>query len=420
MKVFWSWQSDTPGKTGRFFVRDCLLAAIEEIKQHNDIVEPTERETRDSVHLDSDRQGVPGSPDLANLIFQKIDASEVFIADVTPVSRISARKRPDGSRSVRKLNMNPNVAIELGYALKSRGSENVLMILNEHYGKRQSLPFDLAHKAGPLIYVLKPDASKEDQRSCAALLTAKLVDALELYVGRAQSKPQTLEGILPTASEALYFDTTQPLVLAARHGEDDERRFYEEAAGFYLRVIPQYLAEFSRAELEEKIAGHVIRPLSDDHADHTRKNEYGLIAFDLNPEKPREIESIGQVFRSGEAWGISRRLLRTLHRDTAVPSMAVERAYRATLRNYITLVRDCLKLQPPYLIKAGAVGLKGKPFVYKGHWGGSERRPFLTDGFHDTQMFESGEAPEPEKFLIRLFNKMWDEVGLTRPANYTE
>ena len=24
MKIFWSWQSDTPGKTGRHFVRDAL------------------------------------------------------------------------------------------------------------------------------------------------------------------------------------------------------------------------------------------------------------------------------------------------------------------------------------------------------------------------------------------------------------
>jgi len=33
MKVFWSWQSDTPGKIGRHFVRDALQAAIERLKE---------------------------------------------------------------------------------------------------------------------------------------------------------------------------------------------------------------------------------------------------------------------------------------------------------------------------------------------------------------------------------------------------
>jgi hypothetical protein len=33
MKFFWSWQSDTPGAIGRYFVRDALLAAIKQLRQ---------------------------------------------------------------------------------------------------------------------------------------------------------------------------------------------------------------------------------------------------------------------------------------------------------------------------------------------------------------------------------------------------
>jgi hypothetical protein len=62
MKVFWSWQSDTPGNIGRYFVRDALLAAIKQLKQAPDIEEPIERETRSAMHLDHGRQGVTGSP----------------------------------------------------------------------------------------------------------------------------------------------------------------------------------------------------------------------------------------------------------------------------------------------------------------------------------------------------------------------
>ena len=74
MKVFWSWQSDTPGKTGRFLVRDAIAAAIQKLKQAEDIEEPTDRQRLDSLHLDQDRQGLPGSPDLAEAIFKRIDA----------------------------------------------------------------------------------------------------------------------------------------------------------------------------------------------------------------------------------------------------------------------------------------------------------------------------------------------------------
>jgi hypothetical protein len=64
MKVFWSWQSDTPGKIGRYFVRDALIAAIERLKETPDVQEPTEREIRSTMHLDQDRKGISGSPDL--------------------------------------------------------------------------------------------------------------------------------------------------------------------------------------------------------------------------------------------------------------------------------------------------------------------------------------------------------------------
>ena len=42
MKVFWSWQSDTPGNVGRYFVRNALLVAIETFEMEKDLIGPTE------------------------------------------------------------------------------------------------------------------------------------------------------------------------------------------------------------------------------------------------------------------------------------------------------------------------------------------------------------------------------------------
>ncbi|MBY5592691.1 hypothetical protein HFO49_35680 [Rhizobium leguminosarum] len=73
MKVFWSWQADTPGESGRHFVRKALDAAIGKLKQGNEIAEAD----RDALHLDHDRKGLSGSPDLAPAILTKIQSSQV-------------------------------------------------------------------------------------------------------------------------------------------------------------------------------------------------------------------------------------------------------------------------------------------------------------------------------------------------------
>jgi hypothetical protein len=119
MKLFWSWQSDTPGRTGRFFIRDAITAAIKHLKEADDIVEPTERDAVGDLHLDQDRQGLPGSPDLARAILDKIDKAAVFIADVTIVAKAKGQTTPAGKRTKGRRFINPNVGIELGYALKS-------------------------------------------------------------------------------------------------------------------------------------------------------------------------------------------------------------------------------------------------------------------------------------------------------------
>jgi hypothetical protein len=160
VKIFWSWQSDTPGKTGRHFVRDVLQLVVEEIKQSLEVEEPTEREARAAIHLDHDRKGVGGSPDLARLILEKIERSVVFVTDVTPVGIVHEKPDDQNSKVVKKI-INPNVAIELGYALHALTDRALLMVMNEFYGARADLPFDLQSKAGPITFNLPPNATRQ-------------------------------------------------------------------------------------------------------------------------------------------------------------------------------------------------------------------------------------------------------------------
>ena len=67
---------------------------------------PKGQEPQREVSLDHDRKGVSGSPDLASTILDKIRASDVIVADVTPVGAT-------GGDPGKKL-INSNVAIEPG------------------------------------------------------------------------------------------------------------------------------------------------------------------------------------------------------------------------------------------------------------------------------------------------------------------
>jgi hypothetical protein len=167
MKIFWSWQSDTPGKIGRFLVRDALNDAIEKLKAANEV-----EEAQRDIHLDHDIKDVPGSPDLARTIMAKIEKSEVVIADVTIVG-----KTEEGKGLI-----NSNVAIELGYALHACTDERAVLVFNKHYGKYEELPFDLRHKGGGVDFDLNPDSSKDEIKAQRRQLKDSFVRKLKPFV----------------------------------------------------------------------------------------------------------------------------------------------------------------------------------------------------------------------------------------------
>lgn len=122
--VFYSWQSDLPNPCNRGFIQDALERAAATITADDSLeIEPV---------IDRDTQGVPGAPDIASTIFAKITSADVFVADVSITGRGEKRAMP-----------NPNVLIELGYAIKALGHERVILVFNRAFGKIEELPFDL-------------------------------------------------------------------------------------------------------------------------------------------------------------------------------------------------------------------------------------------------------------------------------------
>jgi hypothetical protein len=165
--IFYSWQSDLPNGTNRSFIQRALETAARDLPNDDSIsVEPV---------VDRDTANTPGSPDIADTILKKIDAADIVVADVSIVNYgSSARPTP-----------NPNVLIELGYALKSLGSARLILIQNTAFGGVETLPFDLRTKR--VLGYNCPESSVE-RAPIRQRLQTSLRDALRTILAQAEPK----------------------------------------------------------------------------------------------------------------------------------------------------------------------------------------------------------------------------------------
>lgn len=123
--IFYSWQCDSEKKFNRNFIENCLSNAINRI---NKVIDYT-------LILDKNTIGESGSPDIVNVILNKIDMAIGFVADITPIVCLKE-----------KYLSNSNVMLELGYALSSLSDERVILICNTSKCRLNDLPFDLGLK----------------------------------------------------------------------------------------------------------------------------------------------------------------------------------------------------------------------------------------------------------------------------------
>src|SRR5690348_2126854 len=120
--VFYSWQSDLPNATNRGFIEGALEKAVKSIHRDETIeVRPV---------IDRDTQRVPGAPDIASTILKKIDESDVFVGDVSLINQETNSVRRILQRAFRlrsRPTPNPNVLVEVGYAIKTMGPNRIIL-----------------------------------------------------------------------------------------------------------------------------------------------------------------------------------------------------------------------------------------------------------------------------------------------------
>ncbi len=208
--VFYSWQSDLPNATNRGFIERALENAAKAIRNDDsNQVEPV---------IDRDTSGVPGSPDIAGTIFGKIDRAQIFVCDISIINQDVASQ----NAAVRPT-PNPNVLIELGYALKTLGAKRIIMVLNDAYGGPELLPFDLRMRRVIRYHMPKETEGRATERK-------ELEKVLK----------EALHTILSELDTPLPGETIQPLSLAERMQIAVETARPDQAA-----LVRQYMTELA-------------------------------------------------------------------------------------------------------------------------------------------------------------------------------
>lgn len=153
--IFYSWQSDLPGNKTKNFIRECIDGAIE-LAQESEAIE---------AERDEATTGTTGSPNIVTTLFSKIDNCDLFIADLSLCFTETCKGQ--------KKSPNPNVLLELGYAVKTLDWERVICLCNTDYGDKY--PFDIAHNR-ITDFSLEGKSKKEVKADLAKIIFTNIRD----------------------------------------------------------------------------------------------------------------------------------------------------------------------------------------------------------------------------------------------------
>ena len=418
MKVFWSWQSDHDADISHYFVRNALNDAIKSLKVPSGLEEPSETDRRVQLHLDHDTKGRTGWVDITVAIFEKIEASSVFVADVTPVAESRSKLDKGGKEVGLRPIMNPNVAIELGYALKALDWSKIIPIMNTAYGSVDRMPFDVDRsRRWAMTYDLKEGASEDEIKVARKKLADEFAYALKSYLTAPVDQP-AFEGTPPKIPPGLFFEKNETLGVIRN---DPALQGVELALTFparsylYVRVIP---AEPLAVPLNENMLQNTIGRYSSfgGGLGLIQPNAYGYAMSDVHGAN-RTIDFMTQYIRNGEIWGINGEVIRRGDRkdENWVEAQLVEDLLIECLVLYGEFATTYSKIKFPVKVEAGLVGVKGRRLVYHGGLLSGLGTMDQPNVIYTASLTDLG-RPHVMEFVKNFAIKMHNNSGVTRPA----
>ena len=417
MKVFWSWQSDHDADISHYFVRDALNDAIKTLKEPSGLEEPSDTDRRMQLHLDHDTKGKTGWVDITVAIFEKIEASGVFIADVTPVVQSKSKLDKD-NKEVGLRPYESNVAVELGYALKALDWSKIIPIMNTAYGSVDRMPFDVDRsRRWAMTYNLKEGASKDEIRNARKKLADGFAYALKTHLAAPVNKP-AFEGTPPKIPPGLFFENDETLGVIRNNPTLQGKELaltFPARSYLYLRVIP---AEPLAIPLNEQMLQHTIGKYSSfgGGLGLIQPNAYGYGMSDVNGPNGT-IDFMTQYFRNGEIWGINGEVIRRGNRNDEnwLEAMLVEDMLLVCLELYGEFATICSKIKFPVKVEAGLVGVKGRRLVYQGGVLSGLGTMDQPNVIYTATTRELG-RPQVMEFVKNFAIKMHNNSGVPRPA----
>jgi hypothetical protein len=182
VRVFFSWQSDSPGDTNSYAIRSALNAVARVLE---------EKYVGIRIVCDEATRDTSGAPNIADKIVEKIDAAHVYIADITTVT-------PPGSE---RPCANPNVLIELGYAVAQVGWDRTILLFNEGIGNFPGdLPFDIIQNRVSK-YRIAAGTKAEARKNAISSLHRLLEVAIQAVIDKNPKTPIQLRGLAPEKIE---------------------------------------------------------------------------------------------------------------------------------------------------------------------------------------------------------------------------
>ena len=404
MKVFWSWQDDSPGKVNRHFIKAALDEAVTAIQGDY------ETEDADRPELDHDTKGVAGAKEIVPTLMAKIAASAVFVADVTPI----------GETGKGKALPNPNVMIELGWSLNKPGDGRQIYVLNTADGwKVEQLPFDIRHRR-VLTYTLAEGADGKTRERVKKELVKDLTGAIKVILDehldeKAQATPAA--GVEAKANEPSIWAGGEA---GFKHMDSMQGGYWLEVAiragaRAYLRVIPTGWK--AKPPTAAKIRALTIStapsafPGTSSGDFGITKDGYVSYWIASAPGAPVEAEDVSMYFEAtGEFWILHGSAVIKAEKDRRFLNLAcVFRGWAAALRRAHWLF-DHFGALPARRVEVGFTGMENVRFP--GGWN-IMNPPARRDAFKLDQTRRDWSSPTvQEAFLAEALDEVFALFGL--------
>jgi hypothetical protein len=409
--VFFSWQSDRSPQEGRNLIESAIKSAIQKLGTDTEFVESL----RDGLSLDKDTKGVPGNPPIFETILKKIDQSAIFVPDLTSVA----------NRAKEELIPNPNVLIEYGWALKSRGYHQIVPVMNVAHGdpKEFRLPFDMAHLRFPILYSMPDGSSASDRRAVQDELARTLEGAFRTILESEEflsqlPKPPALPPFperQPLNGRARFRVAGKPLGIASEdlidRIENRTPRTIKLADGpaYWLRVLPssEPKQKLNTQTLKQTALQLGIVPLvRPAQSIGFVRGEDGAGFYPV--QGTDTVKSVAYVFNTGEIWVIDAWM-------SQIPQYLEldERVFSATLQQCAEFLRR-IGIGGPYKWIAGMEGIQNRRLVLADR-PNARLGTCIVDRIEKDGIYDASQ--DPGLALAPFFEEVFEVCGAVRPAS---